>query len=459
MVAGVRSAQGTGTLSAWLRAMALRLRQTGALVTGQATAATARAPGSLLPATAPARQRHREQPAAATGRPARWLAHATPDSPDTASPCHQTPIAAAPFGGSPHPDQGKPVAPESTQRHPAAAVALAAPCPWPHDIRAVIEGGTFDPPPWNVVFGPVCKRGAPSGLVMHGTREIARWGDIQRGDMAFSVAKSYLGVLAAAALDRGLIADLAEPVSARIDDPAFASPRNRQVTWRQLLDQTSEWGGELFGIPHTVDRDRQLAPTESGDRMDRGTPLQEPGTYWDYNDIRVNALCLALTRLFERPLAEAMATIHPAFAPETGFRWHGYGERSTIGINGAAVEVAVGGGHWGGGVVASAAHHLALGRLVLHGGNDGARRCIDAAALRAVLQPCPLQPVYGGLWWLNREGALYRAASPESVFALGVGTTVIWVEPAMDVVAVSRWIRPEAIGPWVEAIRNSLGAP
>lgn len=343
-----------------------------------------------------------------------------------------------------------------SELHPAAAVALAAPCPWSRDLRAVIEGETFDPPPWNVVIGPIYERGGPSGVVLHGGREITRWGDIDRCDQAFSVAKSYLGLLVAVALDRGLIADLGEPVSARIDDPAFASSRNRQVTWRQLLDQTSEWGGELFGIPHTVDRDRQLAPNESRERMDRGTPLQAPGSYWDYNDIRVNALCLALTRLFGQPLGDALASVHPAFAAETGFRWHGYGARSAIDIDGVSVEVVVGGSHWGGGVVTSIAHHLTLGRIVLDDGMDGSRRCIGAAALRAVLQPCPLQPIYGGLWWLNTDGALYSGASPESVFAMGIGTTVIWVDPVLEIVAVARWIRPEAIGGWIEAIRASL---
>ncbi|NEX48816.1 serine hydrolase [Rhodobacter sp. ETT8] len=287
----------------------------------------------------------------------------------------------------------------------------------------------------------------------------ANWpagGDVARADMAFSVAKSYLGIVAAHALDRGLIAGLDQPVAASIDDAAFASAHNRQVTWRQLLDQTSEWEGDLFDIPHTVDRDRQLAPTESRDRFDRGTPLQAPGTYWDYNDVRVNALCLALTRLFGQSLADTMAAIHPAFDASTGFRWHGYGTRSTIALDGREVEVAVGGGHWGGGVVASVTHHLTLGRLVLGSGADGARRCISAVALDAVLQPCALQPVYGGLWWFNRGGALHPGASSEAVFAMGVGTTLIWVDPVLDLVAVARWIKPEAINPWIAAIRQQI---
>ena len=104
----------------------------------------------------------------------------------------------------------------------AAAAACAAECAWPHDLRAVIEGGSFDPPPWNRVFGPVLARGAASGAVMQNGAIRAEWGPTGRADMAFSVTKSYIGLLAAVALDRGLIADFDEPVSARIRDEAFS---------------------------------------------------------------------------------------------------------------------------------------------------------------------------------------------------------------------------------------------
>lgn len=339
------------------------------------------------------------------------------------------------------------------------AAALARPCRWPADIAAVIEGETFDPPPFNVVIGPVFPRGEPAGTVVAGGSVLARWGDCARADMAFSVAKSYVGLLAAAALDRGLLSDFAEPVSARIEDPAFASPRNRTVTWRQLLDQTSEWEGTLFGLPHTVDRDRQLAPTDDPARFNRATPLGPPGTYWDYNDIRVNALCLALTRLYGCPLGEALASLHPAFGTDTGFRWHGYGARSTIDLAGRAVEVAVGGGHWGGGVVAAVPHHLALGGVVLGRGVLAGRRVVSAEALDALLTPCPLQPVYGGLWWLNGANRLFREAPADSVFAMGIGSTVVWVAPSLGVVAVIRWVEAEGVGDVLAAIVDALKRP
>ncbi len=325
------------------------------------------------------------------------------------------------------------------------AAATAAPSDWPKDIRTVIAGGTFDPPPWNVVLGPVRPRGDPAGAILHRGREVARWGPADRADMAFSVTKGYLGLIAATALDRGLIADLDRPVSEAVDDPAFASDRNRRVTWRQLLDQTSEWEGTLFGIPDTVDRDRQLAPTDDPARFGRATPLGPPGSYWDYNDIRVNALCLALTRLFGRPLGDVLADLHPAFADRACWDWAGYGARSTIRLAGRPVEVAVGGGHWGGGLMATIGHHLALGELIRTRGALGDRRVLSAAALDTLLTPCPHQTVYGGLWWLNTQGRLFPSLPHDSLLAMGVGASVIWVSRSAGLVACLRWVHPGAI--------------
>jgi CubicO group peptidase (beta-lactamase class C family) len=299
-------------------------------------------------------------------------------------------------------------------------------------------------------------RGAPAGAVLvHGQR-VAEWGPAGHVDMAFSVTKSYIGLLAAAALDRGLISDLSDPVAATVRDPAFASAVNRTVTWRQLLDQTSEWEGAVFGIPDTVDRDRQLAPTDDPARFNRATPRHVPGTYWDYNDTRVNAVCLALTRLYGRGLPYVLADLHPAFANRTGWAWDGYGDHSTIDLGGARVEVAVGGGHWGGGLAATVDHHLALGTTVLKRGTWEGRRVVSPEALNALLTPCPLQPVYGGLWWLNGDGRLFPSAPRDSVLAMGVGATVLWVSRSAGVVACLRWVRPEAVGDILASILRAV---
>ena len=68
-------------------------------------------------------------------------------------------------------------------------------------------------PPWNETLGPVRPRGGPNGLLLRGGEIVAEWGDTARADMTFSVAKSYLSILAGLAWDRGLIADPHEKVS------------------------------------------------------------------------------------------------------------------------------------------------------------------------------------------------------------------------------------------------------
>ena len=57
------------------------------------------------------------------------------------------------------------------------------------------------------MLGPVEPRGGPNGLVIRGGRIAVEWGDTERVDMTFSIAKSYLSVLAGVAVDRGLIRD------------------------------------------------------------------------------------------------------------------------------------------------------------------------------------------------------------------------------------------------------------
>src|SRR5690242_27016 len=103
----------------------------------------------------------------------------------------------------------------------AVGYALAHESPWPRDIRAHLEAGFFEPPPDNAILGPVRPRGAPNGLVLRHGRVVARWGDTRQVDMTFSVAKSYLAILAGVAVADGLIPDLDAPVRASVEDGGF----------------------------------------------------------------------------------------------------------------------------------------------------------------------------------------------------------------------------------------------
>src|SRR5262245_35913007 len=69
---------------------------------------------------------------------------------------------------------------------------------WPRDFIPASGRyvGVPDEPAASIVLGPVRARGGPNGIVLHGGRIAAEWGDTSRADMTFSVAKSYLAILA-----------------------------------------------------------------------------------------------------------------------------------------------------------------------------------------------------------------------------------------------------------------------
>ncbi len=322
----------------------------------------------------------------------------------------------------------------------AAAFADASETPWPRDIRAHLEAGTFEPPPDNAILGPTAPRGAPNGLVLKGGRLAARWGDIRQVDMTFSVAKSYLSILAGVAVGDGLIGDIDAPVG---EGPEFEGPHNGAITWRHLLQQTSEWEGTLFGKEDRIDRYRSLATEFAGAAAAKKgdpRPLQAPGTYWEYNDIRVNALSLALLRRFGRPLPEVFAArVLGPIGGSSDWRWEGY-STSWITVGGRLVQSVSGGGHWGGGVFIHAEDQARIGQLMLNGGMWGGARILPEGWVAESVRPLAIKGDYGLLWWLNPGGVYKPSAGGDSYFAIGAGGNVTWVDPANDIVAVLRWV-------------------
>ena len=129
----------------------------------------------------------------------------------------------------------------------AARFAAEHETPWGRDLAHIVETDFGDKPPWNEALGPVRRRGGPNGLVLRQGRIVAEWGDTGQIDRTFSVAKSYLSILAGLAWDRGLIRDLDEPVRRTVGDGGFEPPHNHRISWRHLLQQTSEWEGSCGG--------------------------------------------------------------------------------------------------------------------------------------------------------------------------------------------------------------------
>ncbi len=313
---------------------------------------------------------------------------------------------------------------------------------WSREIGAAWGIHHDDPPPWNRLLGPVHPRGPVSGtIVVEGETRVS-WGEPQRADLTFSVAKTYLALLAGIAHDRGLMPDVNEPVGARVFGIGFDEGRNAQVTWAHLLQQTSEWEGECFGVPDQVDRYRVLSFQGGAAKGRKGDarPLQAPGTYWEYNDVRINQLSLALLHLFGKPLPEVFSeSIMKPIGASANWQWVGY-DNAWVEINGRRMQSVPGGSHWGGGVSISSVDQALIGQLLLNDGRANGAQVISADWIGRMRVPCEIAPFYGYLVWLNHRKRVFRSLPETSFFAIGAGSSFTWIEPESRMVVVVRWI-------------------
>lgn len=338
----------------------------------------------------------------------------------------------------------------------AARFAAENEVPWPYDLKLHLDGGYFEPPPDNEVLGPIRPRGPANGLVLRAGYKVVSWGDTDQVDFTFSAAKSYLSLLAGIAVMDGLIPDLDDPVRRLVDDGGFEGNHNGAITWRHLLQNTSEWEGTLFGKSDRIDRNRNLAVEGKGRKGD-ARPLQAPGTHWEYNDVRVNRLALALLRVFRRPLPDVFAErIMRPIGASDDWSWHGY-RTSTVEVDGRMIESVSGGTHWGGGVLIHAEDQARIGLLMLRRGEWHGKRILPERWIAESLTPCALNPNYGLLWWLNTGHGRYRSAPEGSYFASGAGGNITWVAPDQDLVAVMRWIDPTAVDTFTRLMMQAIG--
>jgi CubicO group peptidase (beta-lactamase class C family) len=284
------------------------------------------------------------------------------------------------------------------------------------------------------VLGPLPKeRGPTNGMVIRHGYIVAEWGDTNQVDPTYSAAKSFLSTLAGLAVDRGLIKSVKDPVKNYVSE-GYDTPHNARVTWEQHLQQTSEWEGTIWEKKSDF-----LGIEEFGRGQRRPRAIQEPGTKWEYNDVRINRFALSLLNVWQKPLPRVLKDeiMDPIGASNT-WQYHGY-NNSTVMIKGKPVASIGGGTRWGGGLWISARDEARLGYLFLREGRWKNKQIISKRWVRAATSPTTIAQDYGYLWWLNTANKQWPSAPASSFAALGYGSNIIWVDPEHDLVVVWRW--------------------
>jgi hypothetical protein len=316
----------------------------------------------------------------------------------------------------------------------------------------------FGREPVGYPIGPMKTRGPASGLIIYKGYLVGQWGETERVDLTFSVAKSILSTTAGLAVADGIIKDekdLVYPYMAPIYpyDPVrsmmnkadhlyeddvfelFGTEHNRKIRWDDLLRQTSDWEGSLWGKPDWADR-----PSGEANQW-RTRPRNTPGSVYEYNDTRVNVLALALMNIWRKPLPVILKEriMDPIGASDT-WRWTGY-ENSFVIIDGQIMQSVSGGSHWGGGMMLSAWDQARFGYLTLRNGNWDGEQLIPTSWIEKSRTPTPAQPDYGFMnYFLNNDLKEVPDAPKTAFLHIGAGTNMIYVDQENDLVIVARWI-------------------
>ncbi|SKB73147.1 Beta-lactamase [Parapedobacter luteus] len=352
----------------------------------------------------------------------------------------------------------------------AAAIDQAVEFATGHEAKTVREGllaqiHSFGREPLSDPIGPLKDRGGATGLIIYKGYIVAEWGNPSRVDMTHSVTKSFLSTVVGLAVDRHLIGSTLDTIAHAIPPieifgpggntpPEFIYPfeskHNRKLTWEVMLRQTSDWEGTLWDKPDWADRPQgNIDEWKTRDR-------HEPGAVWKYNDVRVNALALAATTIWRRPLPDVLKEyiMDPIGASNT-WHWTGY-HNSWIVLNGQAIQSVSGGGHWGGGLFINAYDMARFGLLTLHHGNWNGKQLISQQWIKQALTPTAANTGYGYMnWFLNTDKKLLPSAPETSWVHIGNGTNMIYCDPEHDLVVVARWIENKEMD---GLIRNVLEA-
>jgi CubicO group peptidase (beta-lactamase class C family) len=278
------------------------------------------------------------------------------------------------------------------------------------------------------------KRAKTNGLVIYKGYVVAEFGDTTWVDPTYSVAKSMMSTVAAIALRDGRIPSVEAPVATLVKDGGYESPHNSSITWKMHLQQESEWQGNMWG------KQDDFVGTEAfgaGERKPR--ELSQPGTFYEYNDVRINRLALSLLRVFKTPVPEVFREqVMDPIGASNAWKWVPY-HNSYVVIDGKKMASVSGGTRWGGGMWINSWDMARFGYLWLRGGKWGDTQIVPSAYVKAATTPSEHGPDYGYLWWLNTKGRNYPGLPATAYGAKGAGSNSIVISPEHDLVVVWRW--------------------
>ena len=300
------------------------------------------------------------------------------------------------------------------------------------------------------IAGPMRERGKPAGIIVKNGYIVAQWGDVKRVDMTFSVSKSYLSTVAGLAMDDHLIKNIDDRVNEYVWDGKFDGQHNSKITWRHLLTQSSDWSGCLFDVCDWADR-----PPRQGTIDDwKNRKLFEPGSTYEYNDVRVNLLAYSLLQVIRKPLPVVLRErVMDPIGASTTWRWYGY-DNSFVNIDGQMIESVSGGGHFGGGLFINTLDQARFGLLFLRKGKWKNKQLVSEQWVNSVNKPSIANKSYGLMWWTNEENRLGNA-SKKIYSADGFGGNFIVVDNEHDLVIVVRWLDSSKIGELVRLVINA----
>jgi hypothetical protein len=360
---------------------------------------------------------------------------------------------------------------DSSLMHQAIQYALTHETKFPKNLM-LSQAMQFGKEPFSDPIGPMASRGPAAGIIVYKGFIIAEWGNLDAVEMVNSVTKSMLSTVVGLAVEKGLIRSINDkvypylppielantPITSDLNPITqtsfiypFDTEHNKKINWNHLLRQTSDWEGVLWGKPDWADR--------PSDKSDEWTTRKrfEPGTLYKYNDTRVNALALAATTVWRKPLPEVLReqVMQPIGASNT-WAWTGY-KNAWIVLDGKMIQSVSGGGHFGGGLFINAYDMARFGLLTLRKGNWNGKQIIPEDWINQSLMPTTANTGYGFMnYFLNTDKKMYPSAPVTAYAHIGNGTNAVYVDKENDIVAVIKWMDDKSVDGFLKLVLTAL---